>query len=120
MAVEALPQEFTNRLENIVVVVENRPTSSQLSKTQLKKGRTLLGLYEGVPITERGRHYSLVAPDKVTIFQKPIESKCRNDAEIADEIQKVVQHEIAHHFGIGDARLTQMEKAKAKRKREVS
>jgi predicted Zn-dependent protease with MMP-like domain len=49
-------------------------------------------------------------PDKVTIFQKPIEARCRNEAEIIDEIQKVVRHEIAHHFGISDARLKQLER----------
>ncbi len=115
-AVESLPDEFIARLENIVVVVENYPTHAQLAETGLGRSYALLGLYEGVPLTERGRHYNLVTPDKITIFQKPIESECGNDAEITAEIQSVVQHEIAHHFGIGDARLTQIEKAKSKRK----
>jgi predicted Zn-dependent protease with MMP-like domain len=69
----------------------------------------LLGLYEGVPLTNRTSHYGLVPPDKITIFQKPIEAKCRDDAEVTDEIQQVVRHEIAHHFGIGDARLRELE-----------
>ncbi|MFC2016483.1 metallopeptidase family protein [Chloroflexota bacterium] len=115
-AVETLPEEFLGRLENIVVLVENYPTSAQVAKTGVRHGYTLLGLYEGVPLTRRGRYYSLVLPDKITIFQKPIESKCRDDAEITAEIQRVVQHEIAHHFGIDDARLKQIEQAKAKRK----
>ncbi len=119
-AVASLPNEFVARLENIVVVAENYPTRAQLAKTGVGRSYALLGLYEGVPLTERGGHYNLVAPDKITIFQKPIESECGNDAEITAEIQKVVQHEIAHHFGIGDARLTQIEKAKARRKGEVS
>jgi len=110
--VEALPEEFITRLENIDVVVEDRPTSSQLRRTGLGSGQTLLGLYEGVPRTKRGRYYGLVPPDKITIFRKPIESRCRDDAEIAAEIKRVVQHEIAHHFGIGDARLDQIEKTK--------
>ena len=115
-AVETLPEEFLNRLENIVVVAEDYPDPAQLAKTGLTRGETLLGLYEGVPLTKRGRHYSLVPPDKITIFQKPIESKCRDDAEITTEIQRVVQHEIAHHFGIDDARLKQIEKAKFRRR----
>ena len=108
-AVSSLPDEFHTRLENIDVVVEAQPTRSQLAEVGLKRGETLLGLYEGVPLTERGRHYGLVVPDKITIFQKPIEAECRYDTEIVAEIRRVVQHEIAHHFGISDARLSQLE-----------
>ena len=109
-AVETLPEEFITRLENIDVVVEDYPTHSQLASVGLRRGQDLLGLYEGVPLTKRGAHYGLVPPDKITIFQKPIEAKCRYEAEIIAEIEKVVRHEIAHHFGIGEARLRQIEK----------
>ncbi len=109
-AVQALPEEFVARLENIDVVVEDWPTVEQLARAGLRHGQTLLGLYEGVPLTKRGRHYGLVPPDKITIFRKPIEAKCRYDAEITVEIKRVVRHEIAHHFGIDDARLEQIEK----------
>ncbi|MFC1987380.1 metallopeptidase family protein [Chloroflexota bacterium] len=115
-AVETLPDEFLERLENIVVAVEDYPTSDQLTRAGVKRGKILLGLYEGVPLTKRGRYYSLVSPDYITIFKKPIESKCGDDDAITTEIQRVVQHEIAHHFGIGDARLKQIEKAKIKHK----
>jgi len=71
-----------------------------------------VGLYQGVPLTRRSRHYGLVVPDKITIFQKPIEDKCKYDAEITTEIRRVVLHEIAHHFGISDARLSQLEREK--------
>ena len=108
-AVASLPEEFKAKLENIDVVVEDWPTSGQLAKVGLGHGQTLLGLYQGVPLTRRGRHYGLVPPDKVTIFQKPIEAKCRYDTDIVAEIKKVVRHEIAHHFGIGDARLKQLQ-----------
>ena len=111
-AVDSLPEEFHTKLENIDVVVEDWPTSDQPAKARLRRGQTLLGLYEGVPLTKRGRHYGLVPPDKITIFQKPIEAKCSRDAEITAEIQRVVRHEIAHHFGIGDARLRQIERDK--------
>jgi len=109
-AVETLPDEFISRLENIDVVVEDYPTQGQLARTGLKRGQTLLGLYEGVPLTKRSSHYGLVPPDKITIFQKPIEAKCRSDNKVTAEIQRVVRHEIAHHFGIGDARLEQLER----------
>ncbi len=107
-AVESLPEEFRTRLENIDVVVEDWPSQGQLAEVGLKRGETLLGLYEGVPLTRRSSHYGLVPPDKITVFQKAIEAKYRYDAEVAAEIQRVVQHELAHHFGIGDARLEQL------------
>ena len=107
-AVDSLPGEFHARLENIDVVVEDRPTSRQLAELGKESGETLLGLYEGVPLTHRSGHYGLVAPDKITIFQKPIESIYRSDARIIAEIQRVVRHEIAHHFGISDARLREL------------
>jgi len=112
-AVDSLPEEFRTKLENIDVVVADWPSQGQLAKVRLKHSQTLLGLYEGVPLTKRGPHYGLVPPDKITIFQKPIEAKCRYDAEITAEIKRVVQHEIAHHFGIGDARLRQIESGEA-------
>ena len=108
-AVASLPEGFRTKLENVDVVVEDWPTQGQLAEVGLRHRQTLLGLYQGVPLTKRGIHYGLVPPDKITIFQKPIEAKCRHDARIIAEIQKVVRHEIAHHFGIGDARLKQLE-----------
>jgi len=112
-AVESLPEEFRGRLENIDVVVEEWPTQYQLSRVGLGRGQTLLGLYEGVPATKRGSHYGMVPPDKITIFRQPIEAKCRDDIKVMAEVQRVVRHEIAHHFGIGDARLRQIEQGEA-------
>jgi len=108
-AVDSLPEEFKTKLENIDVVAEDWPTFGQLARAGLGRGQTLLGLYEGVPLTKRGRHYGMVPPDKITIFQKPIETKCGYNGDIIAEIRRVVRHEIAHHFGIGDARLRQLE-----------
>lgn len=113
IAVGALPGEFAARLENIDVVVQDWPTVDQLRRSGLRHDQSLLGLYEGVPLTKRGQHYGLVPPDKITIFQKPIEAKCgQRDTEIAAEIARVVKHEIAHHFGISDARLEQIERGR--------
>ncbi len=109
-AVEDLPQEFLTRLDNVDVVVEEYPTLARLRKSGLSRGETLLGLYEGVPQTKRGSHYGMVLPDKITIFQKPIEANCRSGAELYAEVSRVLKHEIAHHFGISDARLREIEK----------
>jgi predicted Zn-dependent protease with MMP-like domain len=107
-AVESLPEEFRERLDNVDVIVADEPTLKQLSKTERKRGEILLGLYEGVPLTERGRGYGFVVPDMITIFQRPIEEMCQSDTEIIAEVQKVVRHEIAHHFGISDDRLHEL------------
>ena len=109
-AIADLPDEFRERLDNIDVVVQDEPTSSQLADAGLKRGETLLGLYEGVPLTRRSRSYGMVPPDKITIFQKPIEARCRDETRVQREIQRVVIHEIAHHFGISDSRLNQLER----------
>ena len=109
-AVASLPDEFYLRLENVDVVVADYPSKAQLASVGLEHGETLLGLYEGVPLTRRSRHYGLVPPDKITIFQGPIEARCGSETEVRYEIGRVVRHEIAHHFGIGDARLEQLER----------
>jgi predicted Zn-dependent protease with MMP-like domain len=108
-AVAELPEEFLSQLNNLDVVVEDYPNIGQRRKAGLDSGHTLLGLYEGVPQTRRGEHYGLVLPDKITIFQRPIEARCRSDEEVGAEIRRVVRHEIAHHFGISDARLRELE-----------
>ena len=108
-AIDSLPEEFRTKLENIDVVVEDWPTEYQLAEVGLKDNETLLGLYEGVPLTMRSSLYGLV-PDKITIFRRPIMAKCRYVDQIIAEIERVVRHEIAHHFGIGDARLKQIER----------
>jgi predicted Zn-dependent protease with MMP-like domain len=109
-AVAELPAEFRDRLDNVDIVVQDRPSARQLRQVRAGRGYTLFGLYEGIPNTRRGSHYGMVPPDVITIFKEPIESVCHSDAEVIREIGKVVRHEIAHHFGIGDARLSQLER----------
>jgi predicted Zn-dependent protease with MMP-like domain len=114
--IEALPAEFKNKLENVDVLIEDWPRPAQLRGLRLRHPSELLGLYEGIPHTNRGGNYSFVLPDKITIFQKSIEATCHSEREIEKEIGEVVRHEIAHHFGIGDATLRKIESQKRKRK----
>ena len=107
-AIESLPDELRDRMENIDIVIADRPSPHQLEYSDREKGELLLGLYEGVPLTDRSGFYGMVAPDKITIFQQAIESVCRSDTEIVGEIRRVVLHEIAHHFGIDDNRLEEL------------
>jgi predicted Zn-dependent protease with MMP-like domain len=106
-ALTELPEEFRNMLDNVDVTVQDYPTRAQLGR--MRPGMTLLGLYEGVPHTRRTMGYSMVPPDKITIFQKPIEAIYRSEKEIAAAVQRVVRHEIAHHFGFDEQSLRRIE-----------
>lgn len=108
-ALDGLPEEFQKRLDNVDLVVAAHPTRTQMERTGIGPHQTLFGLYEGVPLTKRDRGYHLVLPDKITIFQRPMEAFCRTDEEIRNLVRKTVMHEIAHHFGIGDERLKELE-----------
>ncbi len=116
-ALNDLPTEFHSKLENIDVVIEDWPTSMQLTEMELRHRTELLGLYEGVPQNRRGGGYSMVLPDKITIFQRPIEAKCRSDGKIEMEIQAVLRHEIAHHFGMSEEDLRRIESEKRRKAR---
>ena len=115
-AIDNLPPEFQRKLENVDIVVENWPTPLQLRQAKHSHPTQLLGLYQGVPQTRRGRGYGLVLPDKISIFQKPIEAHCRCGDEIEATIEEVVRHEIAHHFGLDERTLRQIEIEKHRKK----
>ncbi len=108
-AVSGLPEEFRPYIDDIDIVIEDEPTARQIRSARLRKNQMLLGLYEGIPRTNRSSNYGMVPPDKITIFQKNIEIHCRTESEIVQEVGRVVRHEIAHHFGLTDARLKQIE-----------
>jgi predicted Zn-dependent protease with MMP-like domain len=107
-ALEALPAFFQERLHNIDVVVADRPTLAEWQAVGLPPGQLLLGLYQGVPLTQRTSHYGLVLPDKITIYRLNIEQVCSTPEEVIQRVQHVVKHEIAHHFGISDDRLREL------------
>jgi len=115
-AIDSLPPEFQLKLENVDIVVENWPTRRQLRQAKHSHPTQLLGLYQGVPQTRRGRGYGLVLPDKISIFQKPIEAQCRFGDAIEAKIEEVVRHEIAHHFGLDEKTLQKIEGEKHRRK----
>jgi predicted Zn-dependent protease with MMP-like domain len=104
---DSLPEELLNVLDNVDVVIEPRPTPEQLRRMGISRG-SLFGLYEGIPLTMRDGGYSIVAPDKITIFQRVIEQECTNEAEIADQVRTTVIHEVAHHFGIDEDKLEEL------------
>ena len=106
-AMETLPEEFVARLENVDVVVADRPTAEQIGVSGVAAGETLLGLYEGVPLVDR-ENYGLVVPDKITVFQMPLVEMCSTREELIDEVRVTVVHEVAHFFGLDDHALREM------------
>lgn len=110
-ALDGLPQEFADRLWNVELAVEPEPPREILEDVGLRPGDTLLGLYQGVPLTERGASLSGDLPDVITIYQGPIERECRGDVKcIARQVEHTVRHEIAHYFGISDERLKELDR----------
>ncbi len=105
---DTLPPEIAAQMENVEVVVELYPTRRHLAAGRVPPGHSLFGLYEGVPRTARTSHYGLVLPDKITIFQGPVEAHCRSEEEMREQVRRTVIHEIAHHFGMGDEALRKM------------
>ncbi|MDE2837530.1 MAG: metallopeptidase family protein, partial [Chloroflexota bacterium] len=103
-AVEEIPDEFLAIMENVDVQVRRQPTKRQLKTARVDPGDTLLGLYEGVPLTDRG-DYNMALPDVITIFQYPIEEMCETEAEVVEQVRATVVHEVAHYFGITDVEL---------------
>lgn len=114
LALDDLPPFFADQLKNVVVLLERWPSRETLRRAGVAPGHTLLGLYHGIPLTERTQGYNLVAPDTITLFQGPIENAAGRAtgeellALIAGEIRHTVIHEIAHHFGISDERLHEL------------
>jgi predicted Zn-dependent protease with MMP-like domain len=109
-ALEGLPPDIRRLIDNVEIVVEREPTVEQLEAAGIDpdSDETLFGLYEGVPLTERGVDYGLVLPDRITIFQGPLEELCASREEIMHEVRTTVVHELAHHFGISDERLREL------------
>ena len=100
-ALDALPDELRRAISNLTVVVEEEPPA----------GMPLLGLYQGVPLTRRTSGYSGVLPDKITIYRGPLERHYGRDTDLLrTQIRRVVLHEVAHHFGISDERLLELDR----------
>ena len=103
-----LPEAFRARLDNVDVVVEDWPAPETMRLAGIDHPAQLLGFYHGVPQTKRTHHYGLVLPDKISIYQRPIEMRCRTMEQVRTTVQHVLQHEIAHHFGLDDDQLREI------------
>ena len=109
-ALDSLPEKFLERMVNVEVTIEDWPSREDLEEVGLspRDRNSLLGLYHGVPLTHRGAFYSAL-PDRITIYQKPIERAAGQDEdEIREQVRHTVIHEIAHYYGISDGRLNEL------------
>ncbi|MFN8595874.1 MAG: metallopeptidase family protein [Anaerolineae bacterium] len=107
-ALDDLPPYFHVKMNNVEVIVETAPTLEDYRQVGGRPGGVLLGLYVGIPLTARTSGYQLVPPDTIRIFQQPIEQLCRTPEEVRQQVRHTVIHELAHHFGISDARLREL------------
>jgi predicted Zn-dependent protease with MMP-like domain len=96
-ALDSIPEELGRLMENVAVVVDHRSPPGRL-----------LGLYEGVPLTERGDYGGMALPDRITIFRRAVCADCTTEDEVVEQVRVTVVHEVAHHFGIDDARLDEL------------
>jgi len=110
LALKRLPKFFRKKMKNVDVVVEDRASRELLSEMGLRSPFELLGLYQGVPLDRRGFYYGNVLPDKITLFQIPIESMCQTKEELEEKVREVVIHEVGHYFGLSDEKLRELEK----------
>lgn len=101
---ETLPDKFRSAIENLGIVVEDYPSEEVVRHFGLRSKRELLGLYQGIPLNHRGTWYGMspVHPDRISLYQKNIESVCRREEEVPLKIQEVLIHEIGHYFGMTD------------------
>lgn len=106
--IRAIPKRFLKKIDNVDIVIEEEPTPFQLKKIKTQRNSIIFGLYEGVPQTQRW-HYGQVLPDKITIFKKPIEKVAQSKKEINEIIKNTIWHEIAHHFGINEKKVRELE-----------
>lgn len=105
-AFDSLPTDFTDRVENVQIVVEDYPSDDALGKAKADR-HSLLGLYQGIPLTQRGQWYGMSAtvPDKITLYQKNIEAVCKDEEEMELRITEVLFHELGHYFGMDERQI---------------
>lgn len=99
-AMNELPQDYIRGLDNVAIVYADEPSPEQAQKMRLDNNHLLLGLYEGIPKTQRGSGYNLVLPDKITLFKHPIMAVSHSPDGLFEQIKRTLWHEIAHHYGL--------------------
>ena len=108
-ALKEIPRRFRDEMKNVAVVVEDEPAPELLDEMEVEPGDTLFGLYQGTPLPERGWSFGNALPDRISIYQRPIEEACADDEEIRDCIAETVIHEFGHYFGMSEEEIEEIE-----------
>lgn len=112
-AMNELPQEYIKQLDNVAIVYADEPTDEQIHRMKVDNNHLLLGLYEGIPRTQRGGNYSMVLPDKITLFKRPMLAVTHTKEALSEQIKRTLWHEIAHHYGLGHDRIDAIQENKS-------
>lgn len=108
-AMDELPQKYITGLENVAIIYADDPSDEQKQKMKLDAHHLLLGLYEGIPLTQRGNGYSFVLPDKITLFKNSILAVVSSEEELFEQIKRTLWHEIAHYYGLNHNRIDELQ-----------
>ncbi len=106
--IDAIPEMYQKRLENVAFIVEDEPSPEQRVKLKLACNETLLGLYEGTPLPQRGGATKLL-PDKITLFKNPLVAHSRDLSDLKEQVKHTIWHEVAHYYGLGHDRIHELE-----------
>jgi predicted Zn-dependent protease with MMP-like domain len=108
-ALREIPRRFRDAMRNVAVVVEDEPSPELLDEMEVEPGDTLFGLYQGTPLPERSWGYGNTLPDRISIYQRPIEEACEDEDEIRDCVAETVIHEFGHYFGMSEEEIEEIE-----------
>jgi predicted Zn-dependent protease with MMP-like domain len=108
-ALREIPRRFRDAMKNVALVIEDEPPPHVLEEMEVEPGDSLYGLYQGTPLTERGWGYGNALPDRISIYQGPIEESCADDEEIRDCVAETVIHEFGHYFGMSEEEIEEIE-----------
>ena len=108
-ALQDIPGRFRRAMQNVAVVVEDEPSPALLDEMEVEPGDTLFGLYQGTPLPERSWGFGNTLPDRISIYQIPIEEACEDDEEIRECVAETVIHEFGHYFGMSEEEIEEIE-----------
>ena len=104
-AMDELPQEYITNMQNVAIVQQDEPTPEQITRMKLDNRHILLGLFEGIPLTQQGSGFSGMLPSKITLFKHSIQAVVNTEAELFEQIKRTIWHEIAHYYGLNHSHI---------------